>query len=200
MRFAFFVYTRNSIYVSRHIKNKFQAVRQATAFSPLIRCTSDRQTPQQTQHPVLSASRCSSRLGENPYCICWRTLTMKMYYLPLLLITSLVPAVFAQNTSSPYYHKFYDLESKAGWSSGYALLSPSWSICSSCSPTASRLNWYRTTGHSSPAVDGNSTRHHIGGTRPYSDILWNNHLVGSFSSVGLPDYSNTLTKGAHNFI
>jgi hypothetical protein len=25
-------------------------------------------------------------------------------------------------------------------------------------------------------------------------------LVGSFSSVGLPDYSNTLTKGARNFI
>jgi hypothetical protein len=30
--------------------------------------------------------------------------------------------------------------------------------------------------------------------------LWNNHLVGSFSTVGLPDYSNTLTNGARNFI
>lgn len=49
-------------------------------------------------------------------------------------------------------------------------------------------------------MSGSSTRHHIGGTHPYADILWNNHLVGSFSSQALPDYNHTLTNGAHNFI
>ena len=125
---------------------------------------------------------------------------MKLHLLALFLLgATLLPAGFAQNTSSPYYHKFYNLQSKS-WGPGYALLSPSWTICKTCSPTASGVNGARKTGISSPSLDGNSTRQNIGGTRPYSDILWNNHLVGSFSSVGLPDYNNTLTKGAHNFI
>jgi hypothetical protein len=125
---------------------------------------------------------------------------MKVRLLTLfLLLATLLPIGFAQTTSS-YYHKFYDLESKSGWGPGYALLSPSWSICSSCSSSASTVNWYRATGISSPSQDGNATKQHIGGTRPYSDILWNNHLVGSFSSVGLPDYNHTLTSGARNFI
>jgi hypothetical protein len=124
---------------------------------------------------------------------------MKLYFLPLLLVTFLASTSLAQNTSSPYYHKFWNIEQDKGWSS-FALLSPSWSICSSCSPTNSKVNWYRMPGISSPSISGNSAKHHIGGTRPYSDILWNNHLVGSFSSQGLPDYSNTLTKGARNFI
>src|SRR5437660_11782272 len=120
---------------------------------------------------------------------------MKVYCLPsIILLITLLPAAFAQNTSSPYYHKFYDLESKSGWGPGYALLSPSWSICTSCSSTSSTVNWSRTTGHGSPALDGNSTKHHVGGSRAYSDILWNNHLIGSFSSVGFPDYNNTLTN------
>ena len=126
---------------------------------------------------------------------------MRVYCLPsIVFLLTLLPAAFAQDTSSPYYHKFYDLGSKSGWGPGYALLSPSWSICTSCSPTSSTVNWSRTTGDSSPALDGNSTKHHIGGTRPYSDILWNNHLIGAFSSVGLPDSNNTLTNGARNFI
>src|SRR5438034_828213 len=125
---------------------------------------------------------------------------MRVYCLAFFLLAALLPTAFAQNTSSPYYHKFYDLASKSGWGPGYALLSPSWSICSSCSSTSSSVNWSRTSKISSPSQDGNSTRHHIGGTRSYSDILWNNHLIGSFSSVGLQDYSNKITNGARNFI
>jgi len=126
---------------------------------------------------------------------------MKLYCLALSLFLSITLSTsFAQNTSSPYYHKFTDLGSKTTWGPGYALLSPSWAICSTCSSTASNVNWSRSAGVGSPSQDGNATKHHIGGTRPYSDILWNNHLVGSFSTVGLPDYSNTLTNGARNFI
>ena len=126
---------------------------------------------------------------------------MKMYrFIPLCLITmSFVTAVAAQNTSSPYYRKFSNLQ-KLSWGPGYALLAPSWGICSSCSSTSSSVNWYRTTKISSPSMSGSSAKHHIGGTHSYADILWNNHLVGSFSSQGLPDYSHTLSNGAHNFI
>jgi hypothetical protein len=62
------------------------------------------------------------------------------------------------------------------------------------------VNWYRIPGITSPSVSGSAAKHHIGGSRPYSDILWNNHLVGSFSSQGLPDYSHTITNNVHNFI
>ncbi len=55
-------------------------------------------------------------------------------------------------------------------------------------------------GITSPSVSGSSTHHAIGGTHPYADILWNNHLVGNFSSQGLPDLSNTLVPKLHNFV
>ena len=37
------------------------------------------------------------------------------------------------------------------------------------------------------------------GTEAYTDILWNNHLIGDFSSQGLPDTSHTLVPTLHNF-
>jgi hypothetical protein len=89
---------------------------------------------------------------------------------------------------------------KNTWGPGYALLAPSWGICSSCSPTASSVNWHRTKGISSPSLSGSAAKHLIGGTHSYADILWNDHLVGSFSTQGLPDLSHTLTNNAHNFI
>ncbi len=123
---------------------------------------------------------------------------MKLYFLPFLLIAALAPTVVGQSTS-PYYKKFWNLQSQKGWS-GYALLSPSWGICTSCSPTGSNVNWSRVPGITSPSVSGSSTHHAIGGTHPYADILWNNHLVGNFSSQGLPDLSNTLVPKLHNFV
>jgi len=126
---------------------------------------------------------------------------MKLHHVLIVCLAALcsITALSAQNTSSPYYHKFTNLQ-KNSWGPGYALLSPSWSICSSCSSTSSSVNWYRTRGISSPSLSGSASKQHIGGTRAYSDLLWNDHLVGSFSSQGLPDYSHTLTNNAHNFI
>jgi hypothetical protein len=124
---------------------------------------------------------------------------MKVSFFALaLLLALLLPNAFAQ-TTSPYYHKITNLQQQKGWN-GYALLSPSWSICSSCSPTSSSVNWSRTPGISSPSVSGSSTKHHIGGTRSFSDILWNNHIIGSFSSQGILDASHTLVPNLHHFI
>src|SRR5690349_23289 len=100
---------------------------------------------------------------------------MKMYRLALfcLMALSLSTALSAQ-TSSPYYHQFSNLQQKS-WGPGYALLAPTWGICKTCSPTSSSVNWYRNTGIASPSLSGSSTNHHIGGTHPFADILWNNH-------------------------
>jgi hypothetical protein len=51
-----------------------------------------------------------------------------------------------------------------------------------------------------PSTDGLATATVYGGnTVQWSDVLWNNHLVGDFSSQGLPDYSKTLVPTYHNF-
>jgi hypothetical protein len=93
---------------------------------------------------------------------------------------------------------FTNLHQKGGWQ-GFALLPTSYAICSSCSPTGPQLIWYRGTGVSSPSLTGNSTQHHVGGKTQYADALWNNHLIGDFSSQGLPDNSKTLVPSLHNF-
>jgi hypothetical protein len=49
-------------------------------------------------------------------------------------------------------------------------------------------------------MDGKSTKSYYGGgTTQWGDVLWNNHLIGSFSSVGLPDYNHTLNASLHSF-
>ncbi len=70
-----------------------------------------------------------------------------------------------------------------------------WQSCSSCAgaggtgPTAP----YGLTQHiSSPSMDGNSSQFWIGGTTPYSDVLWWRNLVGS-SDV-------TTNSNAHHFV
>ena len=124
---------------------------------------------------------------------------MKLYHVvSLLCLSALIPVATAQ-TTAPNYHKVSNLQKQKGWS-GYALLAPSWGICTSCSPTGAGVNWSRTPLVSSPSLSGAATNHHIGGTHPYADILWNNHIIGNFSSQGIHDTSHTLVPRLHNFV
>lgn len=94
---------------------------------------------------------------------------------------------------------FYNLQHSGGWN-GYALLPPNFPICSSCTSTGSNVSWSWVQNVSSPSMDGMSTKSsYNGGTTQWADILWNNHLIGDFSSQGLPDYSKTLVPSLHNF-
>jgi hypothetical protein len=94
---------------------------------------------------------------------------------------------------------FSNLQKSGGWT-GYALLPPGFGICSDCSPSGSRVKWSWSQNVSSPSLDGISTKSsYNGGTTQWADILWNNHLIGDFSSHGLPDFSKTLVPSLHNF-
>jgi hypothetical protein len=94
---------------------------------------------------------------------------------------------------------FSKLQHSGGWT-GYALLPPSFGICSGCSPSGSQAKWSWSQGVSSPSLDGISTKaSYNGGNTEWADILWNNHLIGDFSSQGLPDFSKTLVPSLHNF-
>ncbi len=123
---------------------------------------------------------------------------MRVYIVAFLILAAFSPIALTQSTS-PYYKKIYNLQTQKGWQS-YALLAPSWGICASCSPTSSAVNWYRTAPISSPSVSGKSAKHHIGGTHKYADILWNNHIIGDFSSQGIHDTNHTLVPKLHNFV
>jgi len=94
---------------------------------------------------------------------------------------------------------FSNLQKSGGWT-GYALLPPSYGICSSCVSTGARAKWSWVPGVSSPSIDGIAARaYYGGGSTQWADILWNNHLIGDFSSQGLPDKSKTLVSTLHNF-
>jgi len=94
---------------------------------------------------------------------------------------------------------FYNLQHSGGWK-GYALLPPNFPICSNCASNGSKASWWWSQGQSNPSLDGISTRaDYGGGTTQWADILWNNHLIGDFSSQGLPDTSKTLVPSIHNF-
>jgi hypothetical protein len=86
----------------------------------------------------------------------------------------------------------------AGWT-GYGMLPPAYALCTSCSPNGPQITWSWTPNVSSPALDGKATKTTIGGKTGYSDVLWNNHLIGNFSSQGLPDNNKTLVPTLHNF-
>ena len=93
---------------------------------------------------------------------------------------------------------FSNLQQQSGWT-GYGLLPSLYNICTSCVPTGPQATWSMTQSVSSPSLSGNSSRMDIGGETVYSDILWNNHLIGNFSSQGMPDNNHTIIPNLHNF-
>ena len=76
---------------------------------------------------------------------------------------------------------------------------PSYNICTSCTPSGPQVTWSMTHNISSPSLSGNATLMDIGGETDYSDVLWNNHLIGDFSSQGMPDTNHTIVPALHNF-
>jgi hypothetical protein len=101
-------------------------------------------------------------------------------------------------SSPPQGNTLSNLHQGGGWT-GFGLLPPSYSICNSCSPSGPQVTWAMKQAVSAPSLSGNSTQFDIGGTTPYTDALWNNHLIGDFSSQGLPDGDNKINTDTHNF-
>jgi hypothetical protein len=87
------------------------------------------------------------------------------------------------------------LQASTGWK-GWGELPPNYAICSA---PCSGVTWSMTQGIKSPAMSGNSTQFNIGGTTPYSDVLWSIPLIGQGSTQGLPDSGHTLLPTLHNF-
>jgi hypothetical protein len=91
---------------------------------------------------------------------------------------------------------FYNLQQNSAWGS-YGQGPPDFVDCSP-SP-CDGITYAMKQGVSSPSISGSSTRFDLGGTAIYSDALFNNHLIGAFSSQGLPDNNKTLVPSYHTF-
>ena len=89
---------------------------------------------------------------------------------------------------------FPNLQHSGGWSS-YGQGPPDYVDCNPCSG----LGWSMTQGVKSGSLSGEASQYTIGGSLPYWDVLWNNHLIGDLSSQGLPDTNHTLVPTLHNF-
>ena len=93
-------------------------------------------------------------------------------------------------------NSFSSLQQSAGWKA-YGLTPPSYATCSP-SP-CDEIVYSMSQGFQSPSMSGNATQFSLAGTTLYADALFNNHLIGDFSSQGLPDTNHTLVPTYHNF-
>jgi len=48
-------------------------------------------------------------------------------------------------------------------------------------------------------MSGQASEYNLGGTAVYTDALFNNHLIGPFSSQGMPDNGKTMVSTLHSF-
>jgi hypothetical protein len=88
------------------------------------------------------------------------------------------------------------IQASAGWNS-WGQLAPVYQDCSAPCPG---VTWSMKQAISSPSLSGNATEFQIGGTTPYSDVLFSIPLVGQLSTQGVPDNSHALLPTIHNLI
>jgi hypothetical protein len=93
---------------------------------------------------------------------------------------------------------FSNLQSQAGWT-GYAQQPPTYGDCAGCTPSGPGTTWSLTQGIGSPSLSGDAAQFNLGGNMVYTDVLWNNHLIGDGSSQQLPDTGHTLVQTLHTF-
>lgn len=92
--------------------------------------------------------------------------------------------------------KLANIQSAGGWNI-WGQFAPSYQDCTA--PCAG-ITFSMQQGVSSPSLSGNATQFNLGGSIPYSDVLFSNPVLGQFSTYGKPDNDHTLLPTIHNFI
>lgn len=88
-----------------------------------------------------------------------------------------------------------NLQASGGWR-GWGELTPDYDICSA---PCSGVDWSMSQNVGSPSLSGNATEFNIGGTTPYSDVLWSIPVLGQNSTQNILDSGHTLLPTLHNF-
>jgi len=107
------------------------------------------------------------------------------------------PVTFTVNGSgSTGGSSFTELQHSAGWS-GYGQIAPSYVDCSP-SP-CDGVTFSMEQNIKSPSMSGEASQFNLSGSAPFGDTLWNNHLIGSQSSQGMPDSNHDEVNTYYNF-
>ena len=88
-----------------------------------------------------------------------------------------------------------NLHATGGWKS-WGEFAPKYDICPSA---CTGVTWSMQQHVASPSLSGNATRFTIGGSTPYSDVLWSNPVIGQNTTQNLPDNDHALLPTLHNF-
>lgn len=110
--------------------------------------------------------------------------------------TPTTPAPTTPSSGATAGNSFSSLQHSGGWNQ-YGQGPPNFVDCSP-SP-CDGISFSMTQGVNSPSISGQATEFNVGGSTPYSDALWNNHLIGPSSSQGMDDTNQSVVHGLHNF-
>jgi hypothetical protein len=90
---------------------------------------------------------------------------------------------------------FKDIQAAQNWFS-WAQIAPYYNDCDA---PCTGVSFSMKQGARYPSRSGNATEWNLGGAQPYSDVLFANHLIGPFSSQGMPDKEQKMLPELHNF-
>lgn len=89
----------------------------------------------------------------------------------------------------------HDIQASGGWKSS-GQIAPYYN---DCIPYCPGVTWSMNQNISNPSLSGNAAQVNLGGTTPYSDVLYFNQLIGAYSTQGLPDLKHTIVPALHDF-
>jgi hypothetical protein len=100
------------------------------------------------------------------------------------------------STNQSKAKSFSNVQKSSGW--GAAGQGPPNFI--NCSPSpCDGISFSMKQGVASPSISGAAAQYNLGGSAVYTDGFFNNHLIGPFSSQGLPDNNKTLVPTYSKF-
>jgi len=110
---------------------------------------------------------------------------------------STTPITISVSGGSSQGNAFSNLQRSGGWGQ-YGQRAPTFVDCSP-SP-CDNISFSMNQGVNSPSLSGDATEFGLGQGDAYGDGFFNNHLIGTLSSQGLPDTNQTLVPSLHNFV
>jgi hypothetical protein len=102
----------------------------------------------------------------------------------------------SNSSSSNGENSFSSVQASGGWSQ-FGQVGPDYADCAP-SP-CDGISFWMAQKVSSPSMSGNAAEFNVGGSTPYSDALFNNHLIGPGSSQNMPDSNETIVSTLHDF-
>lgn len=98
-------------------------------------------------------------------------------------------------SGAPQGTKLANIQAVGNWNQ-WGELAPSYNICDA--PCGGAVNWSMYQHQTNGSLSGDATQFNMGGSVPYSDVLWSNKLIGQGSTLGMPDRGHKILPNVHH--